>query len=74
MQPSHLWIEAQPEVGFVAEQVPSDSHVKMVNFAAEINIFTAWFKKLFGDLFLYFTSMINVQGLNFFVPHQITLY
>ena len=36
------------EAGSKGESIPIDPHVKMPNFIAEINMFTAWKKEGFG--------------------------
>ena len=33
------------EAGSKSKSIPMDTHVKMVNFTAEINMFTAWYRK-----------------------------
>ena len=60
--------------GSKSESIFIDPHVKMSNFTAQINMFTAWFKNWFWSPQQDFTAMKIILGGNFYVRHQVELY
>lgn len=53
------------EAGSKRESITTEPRLKMPNFVAEINMFTAWFKTLFWSLKLIFYVCDYITRVNF---------
>lgn len=62
-------LKPKKEVGFVTGLLTTDSHVKMTNFAAELHVFTSWYKKTVSSSIVTLDIHDNSNGGGFFLCH-----
>ena len=65
-----LFVECPLEAGSRSESISIHPHVKMPNFTAGINMFTAWYNKKILVSIAKLTLCDDHMGVNDFITHQ----